>query len=503
MIDGKKILLIYPPFFRLFDDGYSYGGYPLALGYLAGEVKRSTSWQVFTYNADFNPGSERNDIKVTFSFRAGRGQENYLKNLTGDAPVWMQIRKTIEKLRPSVVGISSSSQSFRSASKIASIAKSINPDTYVIIGGPHPSMVGAETLKCPDIDIAAKGEGEEILKELLHCFETDTSISKVKGIAFRDNGRVSDTGMHPYIENIDTLCFPYDSAPDVLIDFHYYFPRAFGSIFTSRGCPFACTFCGSRNIWSRRVRFRSPGNIAEEISRLQRAGVESMRIADDTFGINRRLTKEICVEIKEKCPGVKWKCEMNVAAVNNEVLSVMKAAGCFGIELGIESGDNRILYEIKKGITIEKALEACRLVKKHGFELQAYFMVGFPHDTEESLRNTAKAIARIDGYICFNIFSPFPGSPLFDFCREKGLIDNSFDPCLHNYHSFEGFSMTVSRERFRQIVSEMIRDVDKKNSLNRLRRTFSANTIWRIKELGLKSAVTKGLRLISAPFHRA
>jgi anaerobic magnesium-protoporphyrin IX monomethyl ester cyclase len=502
-MDRKKILLIYPPFFRLFDDEFSLNVYPLGIGYLAGMVKTKTSWDVKSYNSDFNPHSKLEDVTVTFSFRTGKGHRNYCNNLSAtDAPIWREIRQTIEKVKPDVVGITSLSQTFKAASRVAGIAKSVDSRITIIIGGPHPSMVGGEVLACNDIDIGVKGEGEKTILELLEYFEKKKSLRDVKGIVFRSNGAVVDTGPRDYIADLDSLCFPHDIAPEVLIDYKDYPPTAFHSVFASRGCPFSCTFCGSRNIWSRKVRFRSPRNVAEEIAHLKTKGSIAVRFADDTFGINKTWTENLCAELKRQCPGLKWKCEMNVSAINDEILSTMKEAGCHMIEIGIESGDNRVLREIQKNITIEKALDACKLIVRHGIELQAYFMAGFPQDTEDSLENTRNAIRKINGYVCFSVYSPFPGSRLFSLCKEKKLIDDAYDVCMHNYQSLEGFSETIPKERFKILVSEIIRDVDRKNTYNRIKRIFSPNSLWRIKEIGIRRGIKKGLQVLAKPFSK-
>ncbi|MEI8139867.1 MAG: radical SAM protein [bacterium] len=496
---NNKVMFIQPPFFRLFKDTFSFNGYPFSLGYLAGTVKKETSWEVSAYNSDFNPKSVLGNDNVTFSFQAGEGYTNYINNLAdASAPIWNEIRETIGKVSPTVVGISCTSQNFKAVERVAQIAKDIDSSTLVLVGGPHPSMVGSEVLKCGAIDIAARGEGERTILEVLDAVLQKKSFSHIYGIAYRSHGQVIETGPRDLIQDLDSLCFPYDSMEEVLIGYDQYPLNAFGSIFASRGCPFGCTFCGSRKIWGRTVRLRSPGNVVKELARLQKRGFTSVRFADDSFGVNRKWLKELCETIKLKCPDLKWKCEMNVGVINDETLSLMKSAGCHMIELGIESGDNRVLKEIKKGITIEQALVACKLVNKYGIELQAYIMAGFPQETEESLLNTRNAIRKINGYICFNVFSPFPGTELYELCKEKKLIADDYDVCLHSYQNLDSFCISLPRDKFRKIVSEMIREVDRKNKLNRIRRIFSTNTIWRLKEYGLMKGMKKGVRIMFA-----
>jgi radical SAM superfamily enzyme YgiQ (UPF0313 family) len=492
----NRIVLIQPPFFRLFKDTFSFYRYPLSLGYLAGTIKTETNWDVVSYNSDFSPQSTIGNDNITFSFQSGDGFNNYINNLNNvSAPIWKEIQTTLNKLKPTVVGISAMSQNFKSACIVAKIAKEANRDAVVILGGPHPSMVGSDVLNCKDIDIGVMGEGEQTIVELLDAIEKNKDLKGIKGTVFRANGKPAVNEPRALIPDLDSLCFPHDTAHEVLKDYDLYPKSSFGSIFASRGCPYSCTFCGSRKIWSQKVRLRSPQNVINEIKNLQKIGVTSLRFADDTFGLNMKWTEELCDGITTHCPDLKWKCEINVNLINDKILSLIKSAGCHMVELGVESGDNQILKTVKKGITIEQALDACKKVNVHGIELQAYMIAGFPEETEDSLQNTREAIKKIGGYIWFNTFSPFPGTELFEYCKNNGLIDETYDTSLLTYHNLDSYCKNISPQRFKEIVSEMMKEVDRKNSLNRIKRVFSSNTLWRIKELGIKNALKKGLRI--------
>ena len=147
----RKILLIEPPFNRLFKDTYSLERYPLSLGYLAGAIREKTNWSITVYNADFCPQGEAME-KASYLLRGGF--DNYLYNLKDlSGQVWKEIQSTIAEYCPTVIGISAKSQNFASALIVARLAKQINKATIVIVGGPHPSMVGADLLNHPETDI--------------------------------------------------------------------------------------------------------------------------------------------------------------------------------------------------------------------------------------------------------------------------------------------------------------------------------------------------------------
>jgi radical SAM superfamily enzyme YgiQ (UPF0313 family) len=302
----NRILLIQPPFFRLFHDSFCFERYPLSLGYLAGVILSETQWDVLVLNADFNPKSKRRTNTMSFQFRTEKGFKNYFANhKQHTAPVWSEISTTIKEFNPNVVGISAMSQNFRSACIIARIAKEIDSTKAVIIGGPHPSMVGSDILNCPDIDIGVIGEGERTIVELLDAIQNSNDLSKINGIVFRRNGSATQNPRREYLHDLNSLPFPHETAPKVLKNYHQYPRKAFSTLFATRGCPYNCTFCGSRKIWSQRVRYRSPQNVFDEIRSLQALGIQAFRFNDDTFGINKKWLEQFCTGLSSLRPRVK------------------------------------------------------------------------------------------------------------------------------------------------------------------------------------------------------
>jgi anaerobic magnesium-protoporphyrin IX monomethyl ester cyclase len=190
-----------------------------------------------------------------------------------------------------------------------------------------------------------------------------------------------------------------------------------------------------------------------------------------------------------------------VQLVNEQNISLMKSAGCFSLQIGIESGNNEILSAIRKNITIEEALDACELIKKHGIELQTFFIVGFPQDTEDTLRDTITAMKKVKSdSISYSIFTPYPGTEAFELCKEKGLIGDDYDVSLYNHQSpLNNFCMNIPGERFRMIVNETEKQIDRKNSVNRFKRMISLTTFneamqrlhWRMQRLHQRETSNK------------
>ena len=498
--DQSKILLIEPPFYRLFKDTYSLCRYPFALGYLAGTIRKETNWSIMAYNTDFCPQNPQSE-SVKMNYLTSTGFDNYLNNLKDlSKPIWRKIKSTISEYKPTVVGISAKSQNFASACVVAKLAKEVNKQIIVIVGGPHPSMVGSDVLNCPDIDIVVRGEGENTIVELLNAIDAQKKFDDIKGINYRKDSQLVENAPREFIKDLDSLCFPHENAPKVLKDYNQYPLTAFTNIFATRGCPYNCFFCGSRKIWSRKVRFRSPESVIREIKGLQKMGSHLIRFDDDTFGgTNKKYINDLCNALIIHCPGLKWSCGIHVKSVNEQTISLMKAAGCYSIAIGIESGNNGILKEMRKNITIEEAFSACRIIKKHGIKLGAFFIVGFPQETEDTLNDTVAVMKKCKcDSVTYSIFTPYPGTEAFEFCKENGLIGDDYNVSLYNHQSPSNcFCVNITPERFRELVHKIEIMVDRKESLNRITGVFSLKTFTRMQELGIGKSIQRGIKIFT------
>jgi len=183
---------------------------------------------------------------------------------------------------------------------------------------------------------------------------------------------------------------------------------------------------------------------------------------------------------------LKWGCEIHVNLVDEEIIKAMKSAGCNLLQLGIESGNNLILEQIRKGITIERALQACKIIENiGGIHLNTFFMAGFPGETEQTLRDTMVAMkrTRCDSFT-FSIFTPYPGTELFQVCREMGVIDDNFDVSLYNHHSPNNyFSPNISQKKFIELISEIVKLTDNKNRWSLIRGAFGLGIRERLKRI--------------------
>jgi radical SAM superfamily enzyme YgiQ (UPF0313 family) len=424
----------------------------------------------------------------------GVGFRRYLRTLKDPrAPIWNEIRRTLRESNPGVVGISSKTQNFASASLVARFAKELNPEIQVVLGGPHATLSPRKALECADIDVVAVGEGEITLVELLRAYADGTPFGDISGLWFRSNGEPIHTGPRSYVRDLDTLPVPVEYAKEVLRDYDKYPREAFRHIFSARGCPYACTFCESKAIWTRKTRWRSPSHVVDEIKKLQELGINDVWFDDDTFGIKQSYIAELCELITNECPGLTWSCEMTVGITQDKAIKAMKRAGCVAVMLGVESGNDEMLKKIKKSQTIEQAYQAVDTIKVNGVEAHTFFMIGFPEETEETLADTVAAIKKINAdSVVFSIFTPYPGSQIFDKCKELGVVDDDFDVTVHNHQSPRNcFTANIPPDRFQVLARGAMRIVERKNNWNKIHRLVAA-----ARTRGLRFALTKAARFL-------
>lgn len=331
----------------------------------------------------------------------------------------------IKKRKPELVGITGTTPLIGRVEEIARRAKSADKAIKVVVGGPHATILPHDVLKNPDIDFCVVGEGEMTALELVHALEKKSDLAVIDGLGWKSDGKVHINGSRPYIKELDSLPFP---ARELLPMEKYIYPLPTGKIarftnlISSRGCPYLCTFCGQHNIWTRQVRFRSPGNVVDEIKELKdKYQVEWLGFTDSNFPLNRKVTMDICDEIMSRGIKINWVCGSRVDLVDRELLRKMHKAGCQQMNFGVESGNAEILKAYKKGITIEQAKKAIKEAQKAKIKVYTYFMVGGPGENQETARQTMKLARELNpDYAQFSIATPFPGTELFDLANTGG-----------------------------------------------------------------------------------
>lgn len=330
-----------------------------------------------------------------------------------------------------VIGITAVTPFIQNAISLSDLIKKKFPEKVIMLGGPHPSLLPKETLEnCPGIDFIVRGEGEERLNSLIDYLEGKKKEEELDGIALRRNGAIIDLPSPKYIENLDSLPFParelvpIEKYSEVLESEE----KPATTLISSRGCPFHCIYC-SKPIFGNIFRARSPENILEEIEFLKEEyKIKEIIFYDDIFTFDKERIKKLCQLFIEKKLNIRWKCETRVNFVDEELLHLMKKAGCYLIGYGIESGSQRVLGILKKGITIEMVEKAVGMTKKAGIGVLGYFMIGIPGETEEELKETINFAKNLDiDFALFSIATPYPGTELYQIAKSMGKIPQSWD----------------------------------------------------------------------------
>ncbi|MDD1775207.1 MAG: B12-binding domain-containing radical SAM protein [Methanobacterium sp.] len=332
------------------------------------------------------------------------------------------------KLNPQLVGVTATTSTIKSALKYVELVKNILPHSLTVIGGPHTTFMPSETLKSSEnLDAVVIGEGEETMVDLAnHSTKNSQNLDEVKGIVYRDlkSGNIKTTPERPLINDLDSLPFPARH----LVPFDSYGTpqKQTGGIITSRGCVYNCNYCSSSLIMGKKFRSRSPDNVVDEIEELiNQYQISDIGFMDDTFMLNKKRADDIADEIKARGLDFSFVASSRVDRVDHSLLQNLKSAGLKTIYYGIESGSQRILDLMKKGITLKNAEDAVKSAKNVDLEVLTSFILGYPGETEEDMNKTIDFSTKLDSDYCqYSILTPFPGTPIYNELKEKDLIDN-------------------------------------------------------------------------------
>ena len=291
------------------------------------------------------------------------------------------IREYLVSERPAFIGFSCTTSSFLDGVRLASLAKGTSPDVRVVFGGAHVSALKDRILRqFPVIDYVVAGEGEQTLLELMEG--EGRADEQVKGLVYRDaEGASHFTGYRAKGLDLDGLPFPayhklhgYPLAYKLPI-FNY--PRApNASCISSRGCPYACTYC-DRSVFRRSFRYNSAEYLYAHLHYLRkRFGIRHINFYDDQFTFNRERVKAFTEMMIDRPLGMTFNCAVRAEHVDMELLRRMKAAGCWMISLGIETGDESLLAQHRQRADLGMISHTLRLIKKAGIRTKGLFMMG-------------------------------------------------------------------------------------------------------------------------------
>lgn len=343
-----------------------------------------------------------------------------------------RIRKILEEQRPEFLGLSCTTSSFLDGVRLAEWAKSILPSIKTVVGGPHVSALKAETLRgYPALDFGIAGEGEQALAEL--ASEGWKYPETVEGLIWRDaDGNPHFSGPRKNLLELDKLPFPayekLEGYPDAYTLPIFNYPRTpNSSCVSSRGCPYACSYC-DRSVFGASFRYNSADYMIAHVRHLKdKFGVRHINFYDDQFTFQRERVKQFAEKLIQLRLGITYNCAARADHLDEELLRLMKQSGCWMISLGIETGDPELLAQHRHRANLDLLAERIRMIHRTGIRVKGLLMIGLPGETEESvLRSMDYAFSLPIDDINLAKFTPFPGAPLYNNIREKGMFDEDW-----------------------------------------------------------------------------
>jgi anaerobic magnesium-protoporphyrin IX monomethyl ester cyclase len=376
-----------------------------------------------------------------------------------DAPAMAMDFEAVAKeaagIQPQMIGITCTTPLSDSAYKLARMLRS--QAKFLILGGAHASALGAKVFQeCPEFDFAFLGEAEESFPAFAQKLLSGEKNPEFPGVIWP--GHSSEPVK---ISTPDRLAFP---AWDLMPMKNYRHPLFPGdqvaTMISSRGCPYQCVFC-DKSVCGSRFRPRSPENVLKEIEELRHnLGVNSIIFYDDLFTLDSGRVIEICKQIIDRKLKVKWKCEGRVNLVDEQALEWMKKAGCRMIAYGMESGNQKSLDWLNKGVKVEQIKQAVRKTREAGIKVLGYFIFGVPVETFEDELESVEFAIRLDlDYVQFASLSPFPGSKLYDIAVAKGWYRDAKGPGPEEYGERRPLLITDywTEDRLKLILREAYR----------------------------------------------
>jgi len=372
-----------------------------------------------------------------------------------------QVVTRLQKQNPDFIGISLFTVGVWQSALIAKQIKQHLPNCKVIVGGPHISSMGLETLqRFEEFDMAVVHEGEQVLPILLDALVNQQNLDEVLGIIYRHDKQLIRTTAAPTIHDLNLLPLPawdlLPNFPEAYLPAIYDYPQApVATLVASRGCPFLCKFCDTSTFGSQ-VRAYSPETVFKMMLHLQdEFGIRHIQFVDDLFLASRIRTLALCDLIIEKQLKMTWSCTARVDTVKPDVLKRMKQAGCWEISFGLETGSNELLQKMEKAARVEISEQAVKWTAEAGIRCKGLFMLGYPGETQETIEQTKAFVKRLP-MTTMNLskFTPYPGSPIYRDIYGTNIRDDHWEKMngMNFVWVAEGLSVETLDQEYQAIL---------------------------------------------------
>ncbi|MFT5835720.1 MAG: anaerobic magnesium-protoporphyrin IX monomethyl ester cyclase [Sulfurimonas sp.] len=390
--------------------------------------------------------------------------ESDLENLSPQT-----VANMVLEINPKFVGITLFTVGVFNAAIIAKLIKEKNPNIVIMVGGPHISSMGYETMqKFENFDIAALYEGELILNKLLSSIENNDPLEEVQGIVYRDeNNTLRRTSPPPSIKDLDSLPIPawdlLPNFPKAYLPAIFDYPRAPVATYSaSRGCPFKCEFCDT-STFGTKIRYNSSKKVHEIMKHLSlEYGIKHLQFVDDLFVANNAKVLELCELLITDKVNMTWSCTARVDTVKPDTLKKMKEAGCWEISFGLESGSDEMLKNMKKSITAEVSARAVNWTSEAGIRVKGLFMLGYPGETKQSVKTTKEFIKSLP-LTTMNLskFTPYPGSPIYKKLYGTSIREEDWDRLngMNFVYKAEAFTQEELDYEYKEVITTFYKRV--------------------------------------------
>lgn len=414
-----------------------------------------------------------------------------------------ELAKVIDRYPFDVVGITAMTFTLLDVVLTCKVIREVRPTARIVLGGPHVHLYPSETISRDDVDFLIQGEGEIAFADFLNRLDHPQLYRWVPGLVYIDgSGKIRNNGVAPSTQNLDSLGMPARHKLNVR-NYTSLLGRAdvVTTMFTSRGCPFRCTFCDrpfSPVISG--FRWRTAKHVADEMEQCVNLGIAEGFIYDDTFTVRKDRVYELCDEIKRRKLNFAWDVRAHVNTVTKDLLKAMSDAGCQRIHFGVEVGNERMMKVIRKNHSVERVKNAFRWTHVAGMESLAYFIIGQQTETASDIQDSLKLAKRIDpGYVHFTIFCPYPGTQIYAEGLERRIIKQDVWK-LFATEPKPGFQLPVWEENFtRQQLREKLVQCYKSFYL---RPGYLISRIRRIRSMGeFKRKFWAGISLLRMSPH--
>lgn len=292
----------------------------------------------------------------------------------------------------------------------------------IIVGGPHTS-VALKTI--PEfLDYIVQGEGEKAILEIINGKASERVIRKER------------------IKDLDSIPFsPWDIFNKLSYDYfcEWMDIKPVFTMNTSRGCPFNCSFCSVGSIWGKKYTYFSADRIISEIEYLiKNFGAKGIYFREDNFTLNLQRTEEFCKKLIKKKINILWACETRVDSLSEDLIKLMSVSGCRAFYLGVESGSQKVLDMLKKGIMVKQIEDTLKWSKKYGIRTYCSLITGIPGETFEDYLQTKRLMDKLKPYqYIFNVFVGIPNSFLYKYILENNLYEYIDDVGLAYLPSYD------------------------------------------------------------------